>query len=293
MKKTTLTYLFLTGLLVVTSGIALTNGASHFSLLTLSPTAQNTIFNIRLPRILAALLAGATVAVSGALFQAALRNDPGIMGVASGAHLFALLGGLIIPGLFFNRVLWALAGGWLAFELLVRFQPKMDPYRLILVGVAINAMFSGFTALIPTMPGQSSLSLATVTWTQTTLLAVLGLGGLIIAVLLAPWGNYLKVSDAQLVSLGQSPQRLRRGLLLTAVFLAATTTACVGVLAFIGSSSPTWGANWSAAIITACCPLPCWPGAGCCSFSIPWAGWSSNPANCLLPPSWRSLAVHA
>ena len=134
MKKTTLTYLLLTGLLVVTSGIALTNGASHFSLLTLSPTAQNTLFNIRLPRILAALLAGATVAVSGALFQAALRNpiaDPGIMGVASGAHLFAILGGLIIPGLFFNRVLWALAGGWLAFELLVRFQPKMDPYRLI------------------------------------------------------------------------------------------------------------------------------------------------------------------
>ena len=244
MKKTTLTYLFLTGLLVVTSGIALTNGASHFSLLALSPTAQNTLFNIRLPRILAALLAGATVAVSGALFQAALRNpiaDPGIMGVASGAHLFALLGGLVIPGLFFNRVLWALAGGWLAFELLVRFQPKMDPYRLILVGVAINAMFSGFTALIPTMPGQSSLSLATVTWTQTTLLAVLGLGGLIITVLLAPWGNYLKVSDAQLVSLGQSPQHLRRGLLLTAVFLAATTTACVGVLAFIGIIVPHLG----------------------------------------------------
>ena len=47
MKKTTLTYLLLTGLLVVTSGIALTNGASHFSLLTLSPTAQNTLFNIR------------------------------------------------------------------------------------------------------------------------------------------------------------------------------------------------------------------------------------------------------
>ena len=87
MKKTTLTYLFLTGLLVVTSGIALTNGASHFSLLALSPTAQNTLFNIRLPRILAALLAGATVAVSGALFQAALRNpiaDPGIMGSPAG-----------------------------------------------------------------------------------------------------------------------------------------------------------------------------------------------------------------
>lgn len=244
MKKITLTYLSLFIFLVLTLGLAFTNGASHFSLTNLTTTNQNTLFNIRLPRILAALLAGATISVSGAFFQAALRNpiaDPGIMGVATGANFFQLIGGLLIPGIFLNRVAWAFLGGLVAFEILVRFQPKMDPYRLILVGVAINAMFSGLVNLIPTLPGTASTSLATVTWTSTLTLAVLGLSGLVLAVILAPWGNYLKVDDAQLISLGQSPKRLRRGLLLVAVFLATTATACIGVLAFIGIIVPHVG----------------------------------------------------
>lgn len=242
--RTKVTYLILSFLLIGTGLVALTNGASSVNLFHLSATGANTLLIIRLPRIVAALVAGATVAVSGALFQAALRNpiaDPGIMGVAAGANLFALLGGLLLPGNFFNRVGWAFLGGLVTFAILVRFQPRMDPYRLILVGVAINAMFTGFTDLVPTMPGASATSLATVTWTGATTLAVLGLAGLMVAVLLAPWGNYLKVSDPQLITLGRNPRQLRLGLLLVAVFLATTATATVGVLAFIGIIVPHVG----------------------------------------------------
>ena len=219
-------------LLLITILVALTNGASAVNLFHLTTTSANTLFTIRLPRVIAALVAGATVSVSGALLQAALRNpiaDPGIMGISSGASLFALLGGLLVPGSFLARVGWAFLGGLVAFEVLVRFQPRLDPYRLILVGVAINAFFTGISDLIPSLPGTS------------TTLAILGLLGLIGAVILAPWGNYLKVSDPQLVTLGQNPRRLRTGLLLLAVFLATTATATVGVLAFIGIIVPHAG----------------------------------------------------
>lgn len=83
MKRSVISYLVLAVLLVVTVWIALTNGASHFSLLKMTATDANTLFNIRLPRIITALMAGAMLSVSGAFFQAALRNpiaDPGIMG---------------------------------------------------------------------------------------------------------------------------------------------------------------------------------------------------------------------
>ena len=231
-------------LLLITILVALTNGASAVNLFHLTTTSANTLFTIRLPRVIAALVAGATVSVSGALLQAALRNpiaDPGIMGISSGASLFALLGGLLVPGSFLARVGWAFLGGLVAFEVLVRFQPRLDPYRLILVGVAINAFFTGISDLIPSLPGTSTTSLATVTWSGATTLAVLGLLSLIGAVILAPWGNYLKVSDPQLVTLGQNPRRLRTGLLLLAVFLATTATATVGVLAFIGIIVPHAG----------------------------------------------------
>ena len=231
-------------LLLITILVALTNGASAVNLFHLTTTSANTLFTIRLPRVIAALVAGATFSVSGALLQAALRNpiaDPGIMGISSGASLFALLGGLLVPGSFLARVGWAFLGGLVAFEVLVRFQPRLDPYRLILVGVAINAFFTGISDLIPSLPGTSTTSLATVTWSGATTLAILGLLGLIGAVILAPWGNYLKVSDPQLVTLGQNPRRLRTGLLLLAVFLATTATATVGVLAFIGIIVPHAG----------------------------------------------------
>lgn len=114
MKRSAISYLVLAVLLVVTVWIALTNGASHFSLLKMTATDANTLFNIRLPRIITALMAGAMLSVSGAFFQAALRNpiaDPGIMGVSAGAALFAFVGALLLPGFFLVRFSSPLSAG--------------------------------------------------------------------------------------------------------------------------------------------------------------------------------------
>ena len=97
-------------LLVAVTAAALTLGASSVSLLELatwlfggdvSATARNILENVRVPRVLAALLAGAALAASGALIQACLDNplaSPNVIGVNSGAGLFVLLAASLVPG---------------------------------------------------------------------------------------------------------------------------------------------------------------------------------------------------
>ncbi|WP_435371309.1 iron chelate uptake ABC transporter family permease subunit, partial [Lactobacillus intestinalis] len=70
----------------------------------------NILFNIRLPRIFSDLVAGAALSVSGAFFQASLRNpiaDPGFMGVSTGASLFEIVFALIFPSMFLGKIFFA------------------------------------------------------------------------------------------------------------------------------------------------------------------------------------------
>lgn len=220
---------------------ALTHGASqlHFSAMTSSDV--NILFNIRLPRIISALIAGSALSVSGAFFQASLRNpiaDPGIMGVNSAACLFQSLAMLILPGIFFTKIIFAIVGGLVAFSLLLFFQKQMNPYRLIIVGVALDAVFSGINQILS---AKSAVSLATATWNSTFYLAILGIVGLIFAILFVQWGNYLKVNDLHLKSLGLAPQKMRLVLMLIATILASIVSATIGMIAFIGIIVPQIG----------------------------------------------------
>lgn len=229
-------------LLLGTIYFALTHGASNFSLKDMTDSQLNILFNIRIPRIIAALVAGAALSVSGAFFQATLRNpiaEPGIMGISSAASLFQMLAGIILPGIFFGKIIFAIIGGLVAFALLLLFQQKMTPYQLIIIGVALNAVFTGMQDVFSNGQNVGS-SLATSNWGSTMYLLVIGIIGLIFAIYFMNWANYLKVNDEELTSLGVSPQTLRLVLLSIAVVLAlaATTTACIGVLAFIGIIVP-------------------------------------------------------
>ena len=76
------------------------------------------IFDLRFPRIMISMLAGAAVSVSGVLFQAVLKNplaDPGIIGISSGASFAAVIITAAAPALFFFTPLFAFLGGVLAF----------------------------------------------------------------------------------------------------------------------------------------------------------------------------------
>ena len=241
--KTISTYIALWVLLIGTIYFALTHGASSFSLTKLNNTDLNILINIRVPRIISAIVAGAALSVSGAFFQASLRNpiaDPGIMGVSSAAGLFQTGAMLLLPGMFLAKISFAILGGFVAFLLLIQFQKKMDPYQLIIIGVALSAVFSGLQEIISSAH-LSSQVLATSTWESTMYLSILSIVGIILAIVFQQWGNYLKVNDEELQSLGSSPEKMRIVLLMIAVLLASTVTACIGVIAFIGIIVPQVG----------------------------------------------------
>lgn len=77
------------------------------------------VWDLRFPRIIIAMLAGAAMAVSGALFQAVMKNplaDPGIIGISSGAGFTALIITMFFPSLFFLGPVFAFAGGLASFS---------------------------------------------------------------------------------------------------------------------------------------------------------------------------------
>lgn len=128
-KKVIWINLILAVLLISTIFFALTHGASNFSMQKMTNSQLNILFNIRVPRIISALVAGASLSVSGAFFQATLRNpiaEPGIMGISSAASLCQLLAVIILPEIFFGKIIFAIIGGLLAFGLLLLFQKKDD-----------------------------------------------------------------------------------------------------------------------------------------------------------------------
>lgn len=240
-KRTIFVNILLIVLLIVTIAWALTSGASKTKLTDLSNQDLNIILNIRLPRICSALIAGAALSVAGLFFQAAFRNpiaEPGLMGVSAAAGLFQTLFALVFPTFFIGKSLFATFGAIVAFLILIQFQKMLDPFRLIIVGVALNAVFTGISQILG---ANNSSSLATSTWTSALILCIIGIIGLIVALVLAEWANYLKVSDKQLSSLGMSPKMIRLVLLLIGVILAGVSTASVGVISFIGIIIPQVG----------------------------------------------------
>lgn len=237
-------------LLIIMIVIALFVGASNFSLATgihalisgQPAIVLNTLLTIRLPRIVAALISGALLSVAGALFQSALRNpiaDPSILGVSAGADLLMLLGGILLPAFFGTKLIFALIGGVIAFVGLIIFQSKVNTYQLVLIGIVINAILVSLKQVFTPATGSSTaVSLATITWSSTTVLLLGGLAGLMIALLVAPLANYLKIGDQQLQTLGLAVNKLKTGLLLLGVCLTCLVTANVGVLPFLGIIVP-------------------------------------------------------
>src|SRR5690625_5488279 len=111
------------------------------------------IKDLRFPRIIIALFAGAALAVSGVLLQAVMRNplaEPVIIGVSSGSAFMSIVMISLFPTLFFYTPLFAFIGGACAFILVYMFSWKsgLNPLRMILIGVAINAAFTGLSELL-------------------------------------------------------------------------------------------------------------------------------------------------
>lgn len=115
-----------------------------------------TIYDLRFPRIIISMLAGAAIAVSGVLFQAVLKNplaDPGIIGISSGAGFAAVCITAFAPTLYFFTPVAACFGGIAAFVIVYALSWKggLSPLRIILTGVAVEAFFTGMSSVVNSM----------------------------------------------------------------------------------------------------------------------------------------------
>ncbi len=212
------------------------------------------IKDLRLPRLVIALFAGAALSVSGVLLQAVMKNplaDPGIIGVTSGAGFVSILMVSLFPTLFFYMPLFSFIGGAFAFYLVYTFSWKagLNPLRMILVGVAINAVFTGLSQVFNFRGSYTVTSVNPVTtstlfmknWNDVEVMVVYGSIGLVLAFLLYSWCNYLGLEDKTAKNLGININRIRFIVSVVAVLLASIATAIAGMFAFIGLLIPHIG----------------------------------------------------
>ncbi len=210
-----------------------------------------TIFDLRFPRIFIAMLGGAATAVSGVLLQAVMKNplaDPGIIGISSGASLTAVLITAFFPALYFFTPLFAFAGGMIAFLLVYSLSWKggLSPLRIILVGVAVNAMFTGLMSAFnagtgSTYSGAASIVNANITmktWDDFQTLAIYAVIGLIACLFVLRQCNLLALEDKTARSLGVNVTRSRIVVSVIAVLLAGISTAVIGPISFLGLIVP-------------------------------------------------------
>ena len=209
------------------------------------------VVNLRLPRIILAILIGASLAAAGALLQSVMRNplaDPGTIGVSAGAGTAATTILLLFPNLTASVPLFAFGGAALACVLIytMAWKEGVDPTRIILSGVAINSVLGAYNSLLQLMNSDSlegvlafmNGSLSGRSWYQVRLLAVYAAVGLVLAFLCIKSANALQLGDEMAKSLGVKVNGSRVLLSGVAAFLAASTVSVAGMIGFVGLVVP-------------------------------------------------------
>lgn len=212
------------------------------------------LWQVRLPRVLLAGMAGWCLAVTGAMLQSTARNplaDPGLLGISQGATVAILLAMVAAPAWAAGMGLSAAAmGGALAAALALVALTRgsaASGLALVLMGIALESTLSAVTGiLLLYAPAEASLSLSR--WMAGSLdqangRAVLVLLPWVLASLLAlpALGRRLRsheLGDALAQALGEDVRRSRPVVLLAAVLLTAVTLPAVGPLMFLGIMAP-------------------------------------------------------
>lgn len=262
MKSTTTVYWLIALALLLCIGVAilvgpypLTLGQALSALLgDGEPQARIVILQIRLPRIIAALLVGASLAAAGAAYQTLFRNplvSPDILGVSAGAGLGAVLGiFLSLPVIMIQ--LSAFIGGMAAVLIvaaIVRLTRLPDAtLALVLTGVVVGALAGAVTSLLkiladpydqlPAITFWLLGSLASITTADVAPVLPVVVVGLLPLILLRWRINLLAFGDEESKALGIEAGQLRITVIIAATLITASVTAIAGVIGWVGLVIP-------------------------------------------------------
>ncbi len=216
------------------------------------PGTSFVIETLRLPRALTALLVGGALGCAGAIFQSLTRNplgSPDIIGFTSGASAAAVFMILVFGGGTAAIAAGAVVGGLVTALLVVVLAARggLQGYRIILVGIGINAMLYALTDYLLTRARLEEAQSAAVWltgslngrgWEHVEPLAVALAVLLPLVALLAGPLRMLELGDEAAVALGVGVRRARLALIVVGVALTAVAVAAAGPIAFVALAAP-------------------------------------------------------
>lgn len=219
----------------------------------LSGSLDTVVFNVRLPRVIAAMLVGAALSVAGASYQGMFKNplvSPDILGASAGAGFGAALAILLSSSVWMIQ-LSAFVGGLLAVLLVYLVNTKLNyepTLGLVLSGILVSSLFSSGTAAIKYVADANDKlpeitfwlmgSLASVDRNDVYKIIFPMLVGFILLFLVRWRINVLTFGEEEARSLGVNTQRLRLIIILSSTLLTASSVSVCGMVGWVGLVIP-------------------------------------------------------
>lgn len=230
-------------------------GLMNWDRLSSDEIAWRLVVNLRLPRLITAILLGMTLSAAGTVFQLLFSNplvEPGFLGVSQGAAFGAALSIVFLGGSALltqsAAVIFALAGLGFSYLLAHRLRYGGWILRLVLAGIAVSALFSAGLGLLkyladplrqlPEITFWLLGGLASLTWGRLLSLLPAVVVGLLVIILYRWRLNLLALSEETAFSLGAAPGRERWLLIFAAVLPTAALIAISGMVGWVGLIMP-------------------------------------------------------
>ncbi len=236
---------------------ALTFPVSQLLSLSFDDPLMNIWLNIRLPRILLAVIVGMALATSGAVMQGLFRNplaDSGLLGISSGAGLLVGLS-VLFPTIFpsimmlYGKMFAAFLGSlFICFLIyLYSLHAECNLAKMVLLGVAINAIIGAVMGCLSYISDEAQLRqmslwsmghLGKGSWELVLVATSLIIPALLAILVLSHQLNILQLGDEDAHYLGINVIRLKQYLLVFSAILIGTSVAVSGIIAFVGLVVP-------------------------------------------------------
>ncbi len=219
------------------------------------PAGEVTLWQVRFPRVVLAVLVGGSLGCAGALLQGVFANplaEPGVIGVSAGAAVGASIvivtGGTFVAGWSVAAAAFAagLATTMLVY-LLARSEGRTEVVTLVLTGIAINAFAGGVIAFLTFIAEPAARdqvvfwqlgSLNGASWEAVSIVAPMAVVGVAGALVIAPRLDLLALGEGAARHLGVNVERLRQVAIVIVAFLAASSVAFTGIILFVGLVVP-------------------------------------------------------
>jgi iron complex transport system permease protein len=248
-------------ILIVGVFLGISLGATHIgiseiwsSIFNYSEKLELTLIrDVRIPRVLSVLFTGGILGVTGAMIQGVTRNpiaEPSLLGVSQGATLvvaifYAAHITINTTNVMIASLIGAIFSGVIVSGFILRKTKSNSITKILLAGTAMSTFFISLTTIVGLLSNQSQFiafwvsgGFRTATWSDFKLVAVVGIIGFIIAVLLSKKINILSLGDDVAIGLGQNPERTRLITFLIIIPMCAAAVAVGKNIGFVGLIVP-------------------------------------------------------